>query len=55
MKSEKPFSREEIIREFISEVIEEVTVELGVNGTKRQPKEPMAQEVVERKRSASVV
>ena len=33
--TEKQPSREEIIREFISEAIGEVTVELGVNGAKR--------------------
>ena len=35
MKSGKPFSREEIIRELISEAAGEVMVELGVNDAKR--------------------
>ena len=37
MKAEKPASREEIIREFISEAIGEVTQELGLSDPKRLP------------------
>ena len=37
MKAEKPASREEIIREFISEAIGEVTQELGLSDTKQLP------------------
>ena len=37
MKAEKPASREEIIREFLSKAIGEVAVELGANGARRLP------------------
>lgn len=37
MKPEKPASREEIIREFITEAIGKVAVELGIHEPKRLP------------------
>ena len=45
MQTEKPLSKEEIISEYLSEIIEKVGRKRGFYGTKRLPNEEQAEEV----------